>query len=75
MLELSWRGAHEIPLADGDSRKFSRDGDVARLNSCWIILTSGMVQLLDHFDFGMVQACKTPQESKKKHTVANLEVC
>ena len=30
MLELSWRGAHEIPLADGESRKFLKDGDAAR---------------------------------------------
>jgi hypothetical protein len=55
MLELSWRGAHEIPLADGESRKFLKDGDAARLNSCWIILT-----------FGMVQAFKTPPENPQK---------
>lgn len=30
MLELSWRGAHEIPLADGQSRKFLQDGDATR---------------------------------------------
>ena len=27
MLELSWRGAEEIPLQDGSSRKFLKDGD------------------------------------------------
>lgn len=27
MLELSWRGAHEIPLSDGQARKFLQDGD------------------------------------------------
>ena len=27
MLELSWRGANEIPLADGQVRKFLQDGD------------------------------------------------
>lgn len=31
MLELSWRGAHEIPLADGASRKFLQDGDVCNM--------------------------------------------
>lgn len=31
MLELSWRGAHEIPLADGESRKFLKDGDVCNI--------------------------------------------
>lgn len=30
MLELSWRGANEIPLADGQSRKFLKDGDATR---------------------------------------------
>lgn len=31
MLELSWRGANEIPLADGQSRKFLKDGDVCNI--------------------------------------------
>ena len=30
MLELSWRGANEIPLADSQSRKFLKDGDATR---------------------------------------------
>ncbi|CAJ1351902.1 unnamed protein product, partial [Effrenium voratum] len=31
MLELSWRGANEIPLADGQVRKFLQDGDVCNV--------------------------------------------
>lgn len=31
MLELSWRGAHEIPLSDGQARKFLQDGDVCNI--------------------------------------------
>jgi fumarylacetoacetase len=27
MLELSWKGSKEIPLADGTIRKFLQDGD------------------------------------------------
>ena len=27
MLELSWRGSKPVPLADGDERKFIKDGD------------------------------------------------
>ena len=27
MLELCWKGTREVPLADGETRKFLRDGD------------------------------------------------
>lgn len=27
MLELSWKGTHNIPLKDGTTRKFLQDGD------------------------------------------------
>eukprot|EP00854_Cymbomonas_tetramitiformis_P006909 gene6909-8244_t len=31
MLELSWRGAKEIPLSDGTTRKFLKDGDTVKM--------------------------------------------
>jgi len=31
MLELTWRGKHDIKLADGETRKFLKDGDAINL--------------------------------------------